>query len=144
MPDLVCDHYELTDHKGGEKFARFTFAKGESAIADRGYNHRAGAAHVLDAGAELLMRWSPTIFPVTKPKGEVFDLLSKLRALPVGRLGEWDVIFQHKGKADPVRICSIRKTREAAERAQRKVRKKPAATAAKPFYQKVSSWPSTS
>lgn len=124
LPDLVCDHYELTDHRGGEKFARFTFAKGELVIADRGYNHRAGAAHVLDAGAELLMRWSPTIFPVTTPKSGVFDLLSKLRTLPVGQLGEWKAAFQHKGKEYPVRICAIRKTREASERAQRKVREK--------------------
>ena len=70
------------------------------------------------------MRWSPTIFPVTTPKSGVFDLLSKLRTLPVGQLGEWKAAFQHKGKDYPVRICAIRKTREAAERAQRKVREK--------------------
>ena len=52
------------------------------------------------------------------------DLLSRLRALPLGQLGEWNAVFQHKDKAYPVRICSIRKSREAAERAQRKVREK--------------------
>lgn len=124
LPELICDHYELTDEKGGEKFGRFQFAKGELVLADRGYNHRSGAAHVLDSGAELLMRWSPSIFPVVGLNGEAFDLLQKLRALPLHRPGEWRVAFEHQGKRYPVRICAIRKTREATERAQRKVRDK--------------------
>jgi hypothetical protein len=46
MPNIVCDHYEITDEKGGEKFGRFHFSKGELAVADCGYSHRVG----VDAG----------------------------------------------------------------------------------------------
>ncbi len=70
LPELICDHYELTDGKGGEKLGRFEFSKDELILADRGYSHRAGAAKVLDSGAALLMRWNPAVFPVKTAAGK--------------------------------------------------------------------------
>ena len=39
---MVCDESELTDGRGREKLARFTFAQRELALADRGYSNRSG------------------------------------------------------------------------------------------------------
>ena len=64
LPELVCDHYELTDIRGGEKLGRFQFQKNDLILADRGYSHRSGVAEVLKAGAEILVRWNPSAFPV--------------------------------------------------------------------------------
>lgn len=120
LPELVCDHYELTDATEGEKLGRFNFAKNELIIADRGYSHRAGAAAVLNSGAALLLRWNPAIFPVKRPNGQAFELLPHLRQLPKQAAGEWKVRFEYKDKMYSLRLCAIRKTRVAAERARKK------------------------
>jgi hypothetical protein len=120
LPELVCDHYELTNSKGGEKLGRFEFAENDLILADRGYSHRAGAAKVLQSGAALLLRWNVAILPVKENGGEEFDLLGKLRALPTGSAGEWNVQFEYQGKTYPLRLCAVRKNRLAAEKARRK------------------------
>jgi hypothetical protein len=124
LPELICDHYELTDEKGGEKLGRFTFAPGELILADRGYSHRAGAAQVLESGAVLLLRWNPAVFPVQGARGGPFDLLEQLRSLPKRGAREWKVRFEHAGQIRTLRLCAIRKNRVAAERARRKALRK--------------------
>jgi len=120
LPELVCDHYELTDDRGGEKLGRFHFAKDELILADRGYSHRAGAAEVLDSQAAVLLRWNPAVLPVRGAGGAAFDLLAHLRALPKRGAREWKVEFEYQGQVYPLRLCAIRKNRVAAERARRK------------------------
>ncbi len=124
LPELVCDHYELTDNTGGEKLGRFHFAKEELILADRGYSHRAGAAKVLDSGAALLLRWNPAVLPVQAAGRREFDLLGQLRRLPKRGAGEWNVQFEYEGKTYRLRLCAIRKGRVAAERARRKALRK--------------------
>jgi hypothetical protein len=124
LPELTCDHYELTDKTGGEKLGRFHFGKGELILADRGYSHRAGAAQVLDSGAALLMRWNPAIFPVKTAGGGDFDLLGHLRQLPKRGARQWQLQFEYEGKKHLIRLCAIRKNRVAAERARKKALRK--------------------
>ncbi len=124
LPELICDHYELTDGKGGEKLGRFEFSKDELILADRGYSHRAGAAKVLDSGAALLMRWNPAIFPVKTAAGREFALLEHLRRLPKRGAGQWNVQFEYGGKTYALRLCAIRKNRVAAARSRRKAERK--------------------
>jgi hypothetical protein len=123
LPELICDHYELTGGEGGEKLGRFHFIKGDLVLADRGYSHRAGAARVLDSGADLLLRWAPSTLPV-QAGGKAFDLLGALRRLPGLGVGEWKVQFEHAGKIYPLRLCAVRKSRTAAQRAHRKAVRK--------------------
>lgn len=120
MPQMVCDHYELTDAKGGEKFGRFTFAKGELVIADRGYSHRAGVAHIIDSGGEVLVRWNPSSLPLETSGGRSTDLLGWLRRLPAHRAADKKVWMRHNGVRYALRLCAIRKSRLAAEAARKK------------------------
>jgi uncharacterized protein YegP (UPF0339 family) len=120
LPELICDHYELTDNSQGEKLARFNFHKNELILADRGYSHWAGAAKVLDSGAALLLRWHPSVFPLRTAKGNIFKPLKHLRHLSKQTAGEWKVKFSYAGKHYPLRLCALRKSRTAAERARRK------------------------
>lgn len=124
LPELVCDHYELTDNTGGEKLGRFHFAQNELILADRGYSHRAGAAKVLDSGAALLLRWNPGVLPVQAIGAKEFALVGELRRLPKRGAREWKVQFEYQGKTYPLRLCALRKNRVAAERARRKVLRK--------------------
>src|SRR6202034_1656899 len=83
LPELRCDHYEVTDARGGEKLGRFSFAPGQIVLADRGYSHRAGAAAVLKAGADFILRWHAYLFPLIRA-GRPFLPLTQLRRLKVG------------------------------------------------------------
>jgi len=122
LPQMVCDHYEITDGRGGEKFGRFEFCKNELAVADRGYSHRAGVAHVLGSGAQVLVRWNPSGFPLEDKHGKTTTMLAWLRRLPVRVPKECGVWFEHQGKRHALRLCAIRKSRMAAEIARRKAR----------------------
>ena len=124
LPELICDHYELTDARGGEKLGRFEFAKGDLVLVDRGYSHRAGAAKVLQSGAALLLRWNPATFPVTMANGKDVDLLGALRGLPPRGAGQWKLQFQHEDKIYFLRLCALRKNRVAAARSLRQVQRK--------------------
>lgn len=124
VPELVCDHYEVTDQTGGEKLGRFKFTPDELVLVDRGYSHRAGAVHVLESGAALVLRWNPATFPVESESGRPFKLLGQLRRLPANQAREWPIQFHWQDKVYPLRLCAIRKSRMATERARRKVLRK--------------------
>jgi hypothetical protein len=124
LPELTCDHYELTDESGGEKLGRYAFAPGELVLVDRGYSHRPGVAHVLDAGAQVVVRWNPGTFPLEDREGRPANLLPRLRALADKQVGEWAVQFVHQQKTYPLRLCAVRKSHLAAERARRKALRK--------------------
>jgi hypothetical protein len=122
MPQMVCDHFEITDGRGGERFGRFEFVPGELAVADRGYSHRAGVAHVLAAGAQVLVRWNAASFPLEDRLERTTDMRSWLRKLPVKKSAQCKVWFRHEGKRHELRLCAMRKSRQATENAQRKAR----------------------
>lgn len=126
LPQLSCDHYELTDDHGGEKLGRFKFQPGELILADRGYSHRAGVAAVLQAGAQVLLRWNPVTFPVEGPEGEPWELLTQLRKLRMRETGHWRVSFVFGNQRYPLRLCVRRKSRAKAERARKKALRKAA------------------
>ena len=121
LPDLRCDFYEVTDVTGGETFTRFPIARGDLVLADRGYAHRRGVAHVLGAGGDVLVRLTSTSFPLLAVTGQPFDLLAHLRELPGTGPHEWPAEFRHAGQSYRVRLCALRKTQLAADRAKQRV-----------------------
>lgn len=127
LPELTCDYYELTDDQGGEKLGRYHFEQDEMVLVDRGYSHRAGVAHVVDAGAQVLFRWNPGLFPLETANGKPLALLPRVRVLSEGQAAEWPVQFVWQQKTYPLRLCALRKSQLAAKRAlgraQRKAQK---------------------
>lgn len=119
LPEMRCDHYEVSDASGGEKLGRFSFGKGEIILADRGYSHRSGAAAVLAAGADFVLRWHAALFPLLRA-GKPFFPLKQLRRLKMGEVTEWEVEFQWEGRSQACRLCGLRKSRQAAQTARRK------------------------
>jgi hypothetical protein len=121
LPEMRFDYFEVTDNKGGETFTRFPIAKGDVLLADRGYSQRAGAAHVLDAGGDVLVRLNTATFPLVDLKGRPFNIVRQLRKLPRTLPGETPVEFIHGQRTYRARFCGIRKTRLAAERAKERL-----------------------
>jgi hypothetical protein len=118
LPSLVCDFFEVTDPSGGETYKRLPVEPGDLILADRGYAHRGGVAHVMDARGDVLVRLNGTNFPLLDEEGNALDLLSRMRTLSSHEPGEWPVRFEDSKRRYSARLCAIRKSAVAAERAR--------------------------
>jgi hypothetical protein len=121
LPSLQCDEVHLTSPKVGESFKRFSVHPGDLLLADRGYAHRAGIGHVVRCGGNVIVRTNLTSLPLTTRVGSTFLLLEHLRTLAGTKPGDWDVCAQEDDLLIPGRICAVKKSREATEKAQRKI-----------------------
>jgi hypothetical protein len=124
LGDLGCDHFELTDAHEGERLGRFEFSPRHIVLADRGYCHRAGAAHVLQAEAALVLRLHHVMFPLEDSRGDPIDLCAWCRQLHDRKAGERAVWFRHDGRRHRLRLCALRKGKLATERARKRQRQK--------------------
>ena len=132
LPEMLCDHYELTDSSQGEKLGRFAFKPKELVLADRGDSHRAGVAHVLNSGASVVVRWNHALFPLMGADGQPFEVLTEVRKLKVLEMAEWPVTFEHGGHRHEMRLCVCRKGHLATDRAMRKSLRKAQKNGTKP------------
>lgn len=124
LPDLRCDFYELTDVQGAETYKRVPVAAGDIILGDRGYSHREGVAHVLRNRGDVILRLNSTSFPLRRTdRDERFALLPHLRRLDACQPGEWPVRFKTGDRWWDARLCAVRKTEVAAERAKKRIRR---------------------
>jgi hypothetical protein len=123
LPQLSCDFLQLTDVHGGETLKRLPVAKGDIVLCDRGYSNREGVAQVLAQEADVVVRLNSGAFPLEDEQGRSVDLVKLVEQLVVGQIGEWRVWFKHEGRRYQLRLCVLRKSQVAAQRAQRKVEK---------------------
>jgi hypothetical protein len=124
LSTLRCEHLELTDKRGAEQLERFEIKPGQVVLVDRGYCRRAQAAHVLDAGAHIIMRHAPSNFPLLDKNGRRLDVLAWLRTLRGRRSSECKAYFEHQGKTREVRLCALRMDKRSAGKALGRVRRK--------------------
>ncbi len=124
LPELVCDFFEITDAHGAEDFRRLPVQKGDVVLADRGYSRRPGTAALLKAGADVIVRLQPSIFPLRQKGGQPFDLAATLRKSRAreGDILEKNVGFEHEGVRYPMRLCAVRKSQAATATARRRAR----------------------
>jgi hypothetical protein len=122
LPSMACDFYELTGEQGEEHYRRFPIRKGDILLADRGYAHREGVARVMLLGGDVVVRLTSTGFPLLDAAGEPVHLLSLLRGLSGHRPRAWEVSFVAGDLPFQARLCAVRRTRLAAERAKAALR----------------------
>jgi hypothetical protein len=121
LPSLACDEVHLTDTTVGESLCRFQVAAGDLLIADRGFATRNGVRHVHQHGGAVIIRLNLTNLPLTDREGHPFALLSQLRMLSAGQVGDWPVaVAEDKKGLPPItgRVCAIKKSKAATERAR--------------------------
>lgn len=90
-------------------------------MGDRGFARREGVRHVLKGGGNVLVRLNLTNLPLLDPDGKSFSLLCHLRALPETKVGDWDVVVSHDSTLMSGRVCALKRSEAAAEKARRKV-----------------------
>ena len=119
---LHCDTFRVTDQHVGENLTLYPIERNDLILADRGYCRAKGISYVLDQGGEILIRLNYASLPLKTKRGTPFALLEKLRQLKEGMVGDWDVYFiDPESKLRKGRLCAIRKSEEAIERARKKL-----------------------
>jgi hypothetical protein len=120
LPSLRCDEVYVTSPEEGESFERFRVHPGDLFIGDRNFGRRADVKHVVQGGGRVLVRINLTNLPLVNKDGDPFPLLNRLRTLTKTKLGDWDVWVPYEKTRIPGRVCALKKSKEAAEKAQRK------------------------
>ncbi len=64
------------------------------------------------------MRINLTNLPLVDKKGGSFPLLRRLRTLTKTKLGDWDVWVPYGDTLIAGRVCALKKSKEAAEKAR--------------------------
>jgi hypothetical protein len=113
---------ELTGSEGGETLRRHDVAPGEVILADGGYGQREGVAHILDQEGHVVVRINWQNFPLQTRGGRPLDIVRCLETLRPGEIGDWPVQFEAHDRVYAVRLLALRKSRAAAERAQKRIR----------------------
>jgi hypothetical protein len=128
LPELQCQEVHLGPSDDGETLKRFEVCAGDIFMADRGYAHPAGIAHVTQRGGDVIVRLNLVTLPLYEPhEAKPWDILAHVRTLQVGQVGQWPVSLRPKaergarGQAQPVilgRLCAVRKSAQAAAKAR--------------------------
>lgn len=122
LTNLQCVFFELTDVRGGEKFARFPIRQGDLILADRVYCRQAGVEYVRTAGGHAMMRFSPSLLPTYHRKnGAKIDVLAHVRGLAVGKIRAWTAWVKGPGGGwYKGRVVAIRRSQAATVRELRR------------------------
>lgn len=124
MPSLHCCELQVCNkHGNGESFKRFSIQQNDLMIGDRAYGRSSGIAHILEGGGSVITRFGWSLLPLWEEPGKRFDLFSHLRELSGTRIGQWPVQIMHDGKCYHGRVCALKKSRQATERAIAQVRR---------------------
>jgi hypothetical protein len=125
LHDLRVCAVEVTDASGGETLRRFTWMPGQLVIVDRGYSNARGIAHVVDDGADVLVRLNRGALPLFDSEGQRIDILDECRALPGHRVVERGVRLRRAETPDATidgRLVAVRLPEKEAEEARQRVR----------------------
>lgn len=121
LPSLVCKSMLVTDASVGETFKNFNVNKATLFIGDRGYSNQPGIAYVVSNGGQVIVRMNSSNLPLKTEHDTQFDLLYHLRRLKIKAIGEWNVKFTYQEIPVHGRVCALKKSRIAAEKAKEKL-----------------------
>jgi Transposase DDE domain len=121
VPALNCDEVIITSPREGESLKRFTVARGDILIGDRGYANPAGIASVVARGGDVIIRTNLATLPLWGASGTRLDPLRYLRGLRVGQCGQWPAWVRADKQLIAGRLCAVKKSAAAAHRARQRV-----------------------
>lgn len=97
----------------------------ELILADAGYCSIAGIEYVLQRGADVLIRVNPQSFVAYSSHGRRISLLPRLQTLSkAGQYGEWRVVLHGQDSSFAGRLCAVRKSDYAIQKAHRRLHRK--------------------
>jgi DDE family transposase len=123
VADVSISAVEVTDVTGGETFKRFTWERGELVLADRAYCSPSGLQHVVDAQADVLVRYRLGGIDLLDASGNTLDVLVEAAHLAVGQTLDLDVEAKLSHGTTRGRLIAYRLPDDAVERARKRLRK---------------------
>jgi hypothetical protein len=122
VADVSFVDVRVTDDKVGETFVRFPWEPGELAVADRAYCGTKGVRHVVDSGADVLVRYRLDGIPLCTRDGAPVDVLDLAQPLVVGEAMDVEVQVPVENRA-PIqgRLIAMRLPQQAADRARKRL-----------------------
>lgn len=125
LADLGILGAVIEDRSVGETFKRFEWRAGQLAVGDRGYCNPPGIAHVVDQGADVLVRVNRGTLPLANAGGEPVALLTWLRSLRGHAVHEQAVnVHNREDHRDlPGRLVAMRLPAAQAEKSRAWVRR---------------------
>lgn len=131
LPQLHCQEVHLGPCDDGETLKRFEVHAGDVFVADRGYAHPGGIAHVRRHRGDVIVRMNLVTLPLLEPSGaKALDVLQRVRTLQVGQPASWAACLKVKaergGQREQLiagRLCAVRKSAQAAEQGRKRVRR---------------------
>jgi hypothetical protein len=93
-------------------------------LGDRTYGNPPGIDHIVGHGGSVLVRVNQKSLPLFDARGRRFPLVARLRALHVGEAGEWSAWVHAKDRGIPGRLVAVKRGRQAARCARRRLHRK--------------------
>jgi hypothetical protein len=128
VPDLRCDHFELTPVKGtgtGETLMRFPVAPGDCLMGDRAYATVKNVEYVHEHKGDIIVRMNHQSLPLYSSDDLRFNLLGAVATLTKpGQTGEWQVEVHSDERIIPGRLCVVRKDDEAIRKALKRLNRR--------------------
>lgn len=122
LADLQCDFFQLTPvEQGGETFRRVPVVAGDILMGDRVYAAPPGVSHVVNGGADVIVRVNRTGLPLYNGHGRRVNVLPRLQ-----RLGsaprEWPAWVRNtNGDWIVGRLIAVRRSAEATRLARKRI-----------------------
>ena len=124
LSDLAMLGCHATDKHGTESMRIFEVHKGQLWMGDRFYANPYDIAWVVDAGADVLVRYKFKALPLYDAEGASFDVMQHVRQInEAGQMAEWPA-YVHPKKHTPVqgRLCAVRLPDEEVEKVRARLR----------------------
>jgi hypothetical protein len=118
LRDLQCDHFELTDVKGGETFRRIPVEQGDLLLGDRAYGTPPGINHVVSQGGAVLVRVNHKSLPLYDADGNKIALAKWMKPFRIGEVGELSAWVHVDDKRIRGRLIAVKRGRQAAHYAR--------------------------
>jgi hypothetical protein len=117
---LQCTEVHVTSPKTAEGFSNFSIEKGDVLFGDRGYSTTRDIFYVNQNGGNVIVRMI-SILPLYSRPDERFEILPELRKLETGETAEFQVLLKNGSDYLDCRVCAIKKSHEATEKAKKKI-----------------------
>jgi hypothetical protein len=116
--------FDLTDRHGAETLGRHPFNPGEIVIADRVYARGKGLNHVLEQGADFIVRAGWRSLALRDEDGKLFDLLGRLRHLKPGEIADFPIDVAVGKRKLPIRLVVQARPDDATQAVVKRVKRK--------------------
>jgi len=126
LGDLECDYFELTDIRhGGETFRRVPVQVRDILLGDRVYASPPSVAHVVEAGADVIVRLNRQSLPLYDRQGVRVDLMEHLQKLGATKPRQWSTFVKApSGEWIAGRLIALRQSKQATLLARRKLQRR--------------------